>query len=148
MSWGHWKRWEFKWPPVQTVPKFCSVHVLEYVVQVELCIIQKWVYMWSAVHLCTSPVEIWTPSHWSLSGCNMTTLPPVLSPNVVIKIFFTSFKLHNLKLCKLGCVFTVHVNGEYLANFGILNPLLLCVDWSTGAKGLMKDKSDYGAGIA
>jgi len=40
--------------------------------------------------------------------------------------FFTFLKLHNLKLCKLGCVCTVHVNGEDLANFGILNPML-CV---------------------
>jgi len=42
----------------------------------------------------------------------------------------------------------VHVNGEDLANFGILKPMLLHVEWSTGAKGLMKDESDCGAGIA
>jgi len=62
--------------------------------------------------------------------------------------FFTFLKLHNLKLCKLGCVCTVHVNGEDLANFGVLNPMLLRVDWLTGAKGLMKDESDCRAGIA
>jgi hypothetical protein len=92
----------------------------------------------------------------------MTTLLPVLSPSsillpclshcthfksVVIKNVCTFLKLHNLKLYRLGCVCTVHVNGEYLAIFGILNPMLLRVNWSTGAKGLMKDKSDCGVGI-
>ena len=84
MSWGHWKRLEFKWPPVQTVPKICSVHVLEDVVQVELCISQKWVYMWPAIHLRTSPVQIQTPTYWNLSGCIMTTLPSVLSPSSIL----------------------------------------------------------------
>jgi hypothetical protein len=35
-----------------------------------------------------------------------------------------------------------------LAKFGILNPTLLRANWSTGAKGLMKDKRNFVAGIA
>lgn len=103
-------------------------------------------------HAGTWVTASWPPYllyyHQAVFFCHVCLIAHIFKMLLLDFFFFTFLKLHNLKLCKLGCVCTVLVNGEYLTNFGILNPMLVRVDWSTGAKGLMKDKSDCGAGIA